>query len=139
MEKQTLLSTPNDNGNVGKQKKGYPPKLYVAVSTAILLLGLVFYGGEYWGSHRALGVGTTDDDDVIPIGGTCDWLRTNPDPICATPPGLDHGVCLGAGGRNSVSCQSGQPGSWCGVTDDCVIQTGLTPPHAVCRKKKCQQ
>ena len=71
MENQPLIAPPNDNDNVGKKKKGYAPMLYVAVSTAILLLGLVFYGGEYWGSPRALGVGTTDDDDVSPFGDSC--------------------------------------------------------------------
>jgi len=56
MENQSLIPSPNDNG--GKQKNGY--KSVQIVSTAILLLGLVFYGGEYWGRYRALGDGPTD-------------------------------------------------------------------------------
>ena len=49
MESQSLLPSP-------KQKKRSPP-LLAMVSTALLLLGLGFYGGEYWGSHhRASGI-----------------------------------------------------------------------------------
>ena len=133
MEKQTLLPSPNDNDNVGKQKKGSKPMLYVAVSTAILLLGLVFYGGEYLGSPCALGVGSTDGDDVIPIGDPCfnsDDAVYNVLSNCAIPPGMDHGVCLWEPGLGH-NCQSGQPGATCVDTSDCAIPPGLK--HAVCR------
>ena len=54
MENQSLIPSPNDN--VGKQKKECAPTFYVAVSTAILLLGLlVFYANS----------------EVIPIGDEC--------------------------------------------------------------------
>ena len=132
MEKQSLMASSNDNDNVGKQKKGYARLLYVAVSTAILLLALVLY---------------TNGDD-IPIGDRCFIVDNN----CAIPPGLTHGVCIDNCGVPPIggvvkppsssqccTCQSGQPGSWCEVTDDCVVQTGLTPPHAVCRHGKCQR
>ena len=55
MENQPLMASPNDNVNVGKQKKEYARLLYVAVSTAILLLALVLY----------------TNGDVIPIGDRC--------------------------------------------------------------------
>jgi len=63
---------------------------------------------------------------LIPIGDYC----TTPDD-CVIPVGLDHGVCLG-GNEWLVACQSGQPGSWCKQTSDCVVQNNLDPPHAVC-------
>ena len=128
------MAPPNDNDNIkGKQKKGYARLLYVAVSTAILLLALVLY---------------TNSDD-IPIGDRC--LIT--DDNCVIPLGLTHGVCRNHDHGGDVAayvtyfgygtCQSGQAGSLCGVTDDCVVQTGLTPPHAVCRgpalDQKCQR
>ena len=81
------------------------------------------------------------DFNLIPIGDTC-----TTDDECAIPPGLEHGNCAGSDTKKTdPTCQSGQPGSLCFnpthamTSDDCVIQTGLTPPHAVCRKKKCQQ
>ena len=75
MEDQSLIPSPKDNGE--KQKKGCKPVLSVLFTT-ILLLVLVFYGGEYWGSHhRASGdfssngaTGPTDVD-LIPFGDTC--------------------------------------------------------------------
>ena len=88
--------------------------------------------------------GQTNSDD-IPIGDPC----TPGDDNCAIPPGLDHGVCRGGtckvniyGGSpptycEGYVCQSGQPGSSCGVTTDCVVPPGLD--HAVCRKGKCQR
>ena len=126
MEDQSLIPSPKDNGE--KQKKGCKPVLSVLFTT-ILLLVLVFYGGEYWGRHRARGSVTK---------GTCD-------PSCdSIPPGLDHTVCLRKNsGLASVStsvssCQDGQPGALCAKTSDCVVQTNLDPPHAVCREDQCQ-
>ena len=130
LENQSLMASPNDNDNVGKQKKGYARLLYVAVSTAILLLALVLY----------------TNGDAIPIGDRC--LIDDND--CVIPPGLTHGVCIGTGvnpapmngvGGGAIygKCQSGQSGSLCRATDDCVVQTGLMPPHAVCRRGKCQR
>ena len=79
---------PRNNDDVGKQKNRFAPFL-VMISTALLLLGLVFYGGEYWGSHRARGDGPIGGV-VIPIGDHCD--STNSDD-CVISLGLDHGVC----------------------------------------------
>ena len=141
MENQSLITSPNDN--VEKQKKGSAPTFYyVAVSTAILLLGLlVFYANS----------------DVIPAASPpppgSDACVVGADD-CVIPAGLTHGVCIDTGGpavpqagvvtprsssHHGGTCQSGQPGAWCEVTDDCVVQTGLTPPHAVCRHGKCQR
>ena len=41
---------------------------------------------------------------------------------------LEHSVC------RDRQCQSGKSGAFCGQTSDYVVQTGLTPPHAVCRQ-----
>ena len=122
MEDQSLIPSPKDNGE--KQKKGCKPVLSVLFTT-ILLLVLVFYGGEYWGRHRARGSVTK---------GTCD-------PSCdSIPPGLDHTVCRKKNsiGSSVSSCQNGQPGALCAKTSDCVVQTDLDPPHAVCRLDRCQ-
>ena len=121
MEDQSLIPSHNkDNGE--KQKKGCKPVLTVLFTT-ILLLGLVFYGGEYWGSHRARDGGSKG----------CD-------PPCDTPPGLDHPVCIKFQGAtpdlDQYECQSGQPGAACDDTSDCVVPKGLD--HAVCRDDKCQ-
>jgi len=171
------------------------------VSTAILLVGLVFYGGDYVGGPRALAVGSTDahlrhgemgmtnaavasswstslvgsgtaasdvktltiaveddtlidgllsewlpmgggnaGDDLIPIGDPCPAdgrvTDTNLNNNCATPPGLDHGVCLGwyssEHGSHEIYCQTGQPGAFCEQPSDCVKPPGLDDP--VCRK-----
>ena len=120
MEKQSLITSPNDN--VGKQKKGYTSVQTLFIT--ILLLGLVFYGGEYWGGHRALGDAPT-----------CN-------PPCDIPPGLDHAVCINSVVRHGSvyipTCQSGQPDALCEQTSDCFVQTDLDPPHAVCRESQCQ-
>ena len=136
MEDQSLIPSPKDNGE--KQKKGCKPGLTVLFTTIVLLV-LVFYGGEYWGSPRALGVGTTDDDYVIiPIGDPCLIADDN----CAIPPGLEHGYCGfvpitgGQPGPVQYECQNGQPGASCDNPSDCVIPKGLD--HAVCRDDKCQ-
>ena len=136
MENQPLIAPPNgnDNDTVGKQKKGCAPTFYVAVSTTILLLlgGLVFYANS--------GLVFYANSDVIPIGDECVTADE-----CVIPPGLTHGVCLnnpnGFNGKPDPldeECQSGQSGSWCTATDDCVVQTKLDPPHPVCRHDKCQ-
>ena len=164
MENQPLTASPNDN--VGKQKKGY--KSVRTVSTAILLLGLVFYGGEYWGSHHARGkpdhscnppcviipagldhtVCLWQGDDMAGSdpGGTCQdgqpGALCDKTSDCVKPEGLTHPVCRGDGSvgvKATKKCQSGQPGALCGQTSDCVVQNGLTPPHPVCRKDRCQQ
>ena len=140
MEHDSLLASPNDDNNGRKQQKGSTTPLLVMVSTAILLLGLVFYGGDYLGSPRAVGVGSTDGDDVIPIGDSCPAdgrvTDTNLNNNCATPPGLDHGVCLGwyssRENTRDIYCQTGQPGAFCDDTFDCVKPPGLD--HPVCRK-----
>ena len=153
--------TPNDN--VRKQKKGY--KSVQTVFITILLLGLVFYGGEYWGSHHARGktdhscnppcviipagldhtVCLWQSDDMIgsDTGGTCQdgqpGALCDKTSDCVTPEGLTHSVCRSASsvGYEAKQCQSGQPGALCGQTSDCVVPTGLN--HAVCRKDRCQQ
>ena len=92
---------------------------------------------------KKVGATGQTDGDVIPIGGLCDaHFNDN----CMIPPGLEHGVCLvacpnGQPGSpcKQTYCQNGQPGAACGVTDDCVVQTDLDPPHAVCRHNKCQR
>ena len=162
-ENQSLIAFPNDNG--GKKKKAFVFPVVTAFST-VLLLGLFFYVGEYWGSHRAR------DDALIPIDGWCYdhpnnciippdlsqpafcfcsssdhkacWCQSgqpgeycDETSDCLIPKGLDHSVCRFGGG--DAQCQSGQPGALCGQTSDCVIQTRLDPPHAVCRKGKCQR
>ena len=127
MESQSLLPSP-------KQKKGSPP-LLAMVSTALLLLGLGFYGGEYWGSHhRASGDSRICNHPPCAVGEPC-----ISDKDCATPPGLTHGVC-GQDGLDDGLCQSGQAGSIClSDTSACVVRTDLVPPHPVCRHDKCQQ
>ena len=70
----------------------------------------------------ATGQADVADGDIIPIGDTCVAAEDH----CAIPSGLEHGFCHG-------TCQSGQPGAWCGQTSDCVVQNDLDPPHAVCR------
>ena len=66
--------------------------------------------------------------------GTCD------PPCDIIPPGLDHTVCRKKNsiGSSVSSCQNGQPGALCAKTSDCVVQTDLDPPHAVCRLDRCQ-
>ena len=79
-------------------------------------------------------------DDVIPIGDSCPAdgrvTDTNLNNNCATPPGLDHGVCLGwyssRENTRDIYCQTGQPGAFCDDTFDCVKPPGLD--HPVCRK-----
>ena len=89
----------------------------------------VFPIGDSYGA-----TGPTDGGDVIPIGGRCEKTNANPDPICVIPAGLEHGVCRGGPSNGNVlSCQSGQSGSFCEQTSDCVVQNDLDPPHAVCR------
>ena len=83
-------------------------------------------GGSLSGSY-----GATGPTDVIPIGSDCGKTSANHNPICAIPPELDHGVCR-SGPYDFPLCQSGQPGSYCGQTSDCVVQNDLDPPHAVC-------
>ena len=86
-------------------------------------------GGSTSGSaHGATG---PTCGDVIPIGDPCEicaddngYLKDN----CASPPGLDHGVCF-----PSSYCQNGQPGAYCAVTSDCVVPPGLE--HPVCRQQ----
>ena len=207
-ENQSLIASSNDN--VGKQKKAFVYPVVTVLST-ILLLGLVFYGGKYWDSHRVrddalisidsaifddellptlddalipidmaifdeellpTGSHRARDDALIPIDGWCydhpNNCITPPDlsqpafcfcsssdhkacwcqsgqpgeycdetSNCVIPKGLDHSVCRFGGG--DAQCQSGQPGALCGQTSDCVVQTRLDPPHAVCRKGKCQR
>ena len=94
---------------------------------------------------KKVGATGQTNSDGIPIGDPC----TRGDDNCAIPPGLDHGVCRGGtckvniyGGSpptycEGYVCQSGQPGSSCGVTTDCVVPPGLD--HAVCRKGRCQR
>ena len=89
------------------------------------------------------------NDDVPPnpnpilIGGDCSkTAANNNNPVCVIPEGLDHGVCRGDSTKfPTPSCQSGQPGSYCGQTSDCFVQTDLNPPHGVCRgpNSKCQR
>ena len=158
MENQPLTASPNDN--VGKQKKGY--KSVRTVFTLLLLLGLVFYGGEYWGSHHARGKpdhSCNPPCDHIPAGldhevclcvgyvGSqaegCSCQTGQPGALCdktsdcVTPEGLTHPVCRSDGANKR--CQSGKAGALCGQTSDCVVRTDLTPPHPVCRKDRCQQ
>ena len=85
--------------------------------------------GSPSGSQGA--TGPTGLIDCVPIGDTC----VASDNDCAVPPGLNHGVCRGSG-KNNITCQSGEPGSYCGVTSDCVVPPGLN--HAVCRDGQCQ-
>ena len=113
-------------------------------------------GGSLSVSYEATGRPTQscpEDGTKCPPG---DYCCSADD--CAIPVGLTHAVCRNGGGADGgtdgdclpgnlwapmYQCQSGQPGSWCGVTDDCVVQTDLDPPHAVCRgptgDQKCQR
>ena len=93
MENQSLIAARKDDG--GKQKKGLAT-LLVTVSTAILLLGLVFYVGEY--HHRG-------SPRVVPPGlehpvcryGQCrsgqPGASCGQTSDCVIPPGLEHPVC----------------------------------------------
>ena len=81
-------------------------------------------GGSPSGSaHGATGP-TTDDNDLIPIGGSCPAdgrvKNTNLNNNCAIPPGLAHGVCLGTytHDRTYIYCQTGQPGAYCEDTSE---------------------
>ena len=58
------------------------------------------------------------DGDIISIGESCEKTNANPNPICAIPAGLDHGVCRNKEYDDCVIalCQSGQPGAFCGQT-----------------------
>ena len=72
----------------------------------------------------------------IPIGGNCYAVHNDWHNGCVIPPGLTQSVCL------LNTCQSGQPGSPCRHTSDCVVQDNLDPPHAVCRGRQrshCQR
>ena len=120
-------------------------------------------GGSLSVSYEAIGPPTDNKwthEQSCPEDGTkCppgDYCCSADD--CAIPVGLTHAVCRNGGGADGntagdclpgnfwvslYQCQSGQPGSFCGVTDDCVVQTDLDPPHAVCRgptgDQKCQR
>ena len=151
-ENQSLIASPNDN--VGKKKKGYTPVR--TVLSTIILLGLVFYGGKYWDSHRArddalitidiamfddellptlddellpTGSFRARDDASIPIDG---WCYDHPN-NCIIPPDLSQpAFCFcSSSDHKACWCQSGQPGEYCDETSDCVIPKGLD--HSVCR------
>ena len=92
-------------------------------------------GGSLTVSYGATGPPTPDG---IPFGGECVPAEND----CAIPLSLTHGVCRSTNDEyhpyyNDYQCQSGQPGSSCGVTDDCVVPPGLG--HAVCRDNVCQR
>ena len=78
----------------------------LATATAARKRKITKKGGSLSGSYGATGL--TDDDIVIPIGGDCGKKKTNPNPICAIPPGLDHGVCRNESDTYTFDrCQSG--------------------------------
>ena len=54
---------------------------------------------------------------------------------------MKHGVCRNDGavdGASANTCQSGQPGAFCGQSSDCIVITDLDPPHGVCQENICQ-